>query len=396
MKILHTSDWHLGHELYNYKRADEFEHFFSQLTDIVKREQPDAMLVSGDVFHSAVPSASAQTMYTEALLQIHEASPEMEMIITAGNHDSASRLEIDKSLWHHFRVHVIGMLDRTSEGVNYDSHIIRLKDKGYVAAVPHVFKQNFPGEGDAENRQRVFYQKLAERMAEVNTEELPMVLMAHVAVDEGNSSYEDVGGMEYFPYTILGEGYDYIALGHLHRPHKVPHGNPRIRYCGAPVAISFNEEYEHSVTLAELTHFEKPRLQVVPIHQLRPVRTIPIEPVEYEEALKILCSFPDDDTSYVCLNVKSDVGLPVDSNERALAVSKDKKCRFCKYKLTRERQIQNVQAPNSISVDEFISMQPEDIARRYLESEGYVDNVLADFLTMMKETTSLIREEKSR
>lgn len=396
MKILHTSDWHLGHELYNYKRADEFEHFFAQLTDIVQQEQPDVMLVSGDVFHTAVPSAAAQTMYTEALLQIHEVCLEMEMIVTAGNHDSASRLEIDKSLWHHFRVHVIGMLDRTAEGVNYDSHIIRVKDKGYVAAVPHVFKQNFPGNGDAETRQRLFYQQLVGRMEEVNTEGLPTVLMAHVAVDEGDNSFEDVGGMEYFPYTILGEGYDYIALGHLHRPHKVPHSNPRIRYCGAPVAISFNEEYEHSVTMVELSHLEEPRLRVLPIHQLRPVRTIPEEPVEYEDALKVLGDFPDDDTSYICLNVKSDVGLPVDSNERALAISKDKKCRFCKYKLTRDQRTQNEQASNSISVEEFISMQPEDIARRFLESEGYQDETLEELLMMMKETHNLINEEKSR
>ena len=396
MKILHTSDWHLGHELYNYKRADEFEHFFEQLTDIVKREQPDVMLVSGDVFHSAAPSAAAQTMYTEALLQIHQVCPEMEMIVTAGNHDSASRLEIDKSLWHHFRVHVIGMLDKTTEGVNFDSHIIRVKDKGYVAAVPHVFKQNFPGEGDAESRQQQFYQKLEERMTAVNTDGLPTVLMAHMAVDEGKSSFEDVGGMEYFPYTILGEGYDYIALGHLHRPHKVPHGNPRIRYCGAPVAISFNEEYEHSVTLAELTHLEEPQLKVIPIHQLRPVKTIPEEPETYEDALKILADYPDDDTSYICLNVKSDVGLPVDSNERALAISKDKKCRFCKYKLTRDRRVQNEQAQTSISVDEFVSMQPEDIARRFLESEGYQDETLEEFMAMMKETTNLIKEEKSK
>ena len=396
MKILHTSDWHLGHELYNYKRADEFEHFFAQLTEIVKREQPDVMLVSGDVFHTAVPSAAAQTMYTEALLQIHEACPEMEMIVTAGNHDSASRLEIDKSLWHHFRVHVLGMLDRTAEGVNFDSHIIRVKDRGYVAAVPHVFKQNFPGSGDAESRQRLFYQKLAERMEEINTEGLPTVLMAHVAVDEGENSFEDVGGMEYYPYTILGEGYDYIALGHLHRPHKVPHGNPRIRYSGAPVAISFNEEYEHSVTLAELAHLEEPQLKVVPIHQLRPVRTIPEEAVAYEDALKVLDDFPNDDTSYICLNVRSDVGLPVDSNEMALAISKDKKCRFCKYKLTRDLQVQNVQASNSISVDEFVSMQPVDIARRYLENEGFKDDTLDEFLAMMKETTNLIDEEKSR
>ena len=70
MKILHTSDWHLGHEHYNYHRQDEFEDFFRQLQHIVESEKPDALLVSGDVYHSSVPAISTQTMYTEAMLAL--------------------------------------------------------------------------------------------------------------------------------------------------------------------------------------------------------------------------------------------------------------------------------------------------------------------------------------
>ncbi len=396
MKILHTSDWHLGHELYNYKRTDEFDYFLQQLEEIVKRERPDVMLVCGDVYHSAIPSASTQTMYTEALLRFHVACPEMEMIVTAGNHDSASRLEIDKSLWHHFNVHVIGMLRRTPEDVDYDHHIIQVKDKGIIAAVPHVFKHNFPGNGDANTRQQLFYQSLAERVSQVNKTELPTVLVAHVAVDDGNSFADDVGGMEYFPYSILGDGYDYIALGHLHRPHNVPMDNPKIRYSGAPVAISFNEEYEHSVTLVNLKHSAPPQIKVIPIRQLRPVKTIPVEPTDYETALRHLKDFPDDDSSYICLNVKTEIGLPVDSNERAMELTKDKQCRFCKYKLSYLRAANDDNRGNSISVDEFVSLKPEDVARRYMESEGISDDTLNDYLSMMNETITVIEEERSK
>ena len=98
MKILHTSDWHLGHTLYNYDRTAEQQSFLRQLTRIVTEEQPDAMVVSGDIYHYSSPAAATQKMYTDAMLNIHQACPEMTIVVTAGNHDSSSKLEIDSSL----------------------------------------------------------------------------------------------------------------------------------------------------------------------------------------------------------------------------------------------------------------------------------------------------------
>ena len=112
MKILHTSDWHLGHALYNYDRSEEQICFLNQLTGIVQEEQPDVMVVSGDIYHYSTPSAATQKMYTDGLLRIHQACPSMTIVVTAGNHDSSSKLEIDSNLWDHFRVKVIGHIER--------------------------------------------------------------------------------------------------------------------------------------------------------------------------------------------------------------------------------------------------------------------------------------------
>ena len=106
MKLIHTSDWHLGHTLYNYDRTEEQQAFLQQLAEIVEREQPDALLVSGDVYHYSSPSASVQKMYTEAMLEIHRRCPSMTIVVTAGNHDSSSKLEITQSLWESFGLHV--------------------------------------------------------------------------------------------------------------------------------------------------------------------------------------------------------------------------------------------------------------------------------------------------
>ena len=108
MKIIHTSDWHLGQRLYNYDRTDEEEHFFDQLGAAVGKEQPDALLVSGDVFHTGTPGNDVAKRFTERLLDVQAKCPEMEMVVIAGNHDSYSRLVVDEALWRRCRVHVLG------------------------------------------------------------------------------------------------------------------------------------------------------------------------------------------------------------------------------------------------------------------------------------------------
>ena len=122
MKILHTSDWHLGHALYNYDRSEEQICFLNQLTGIVQEEQPDVMVVSGDIYHYSTPSAATQKMYTDGLLRIHQACPSMTIVVTAGNHDSSSKLEIDSNLWDHFRVKVIGHIERCGSAVNWETN----------------------------------------------------------------------------------------------------------------------------------------------------------------------------------------------------------------------------------------------------------------------------------
>ena len=131
MKILHTSDWHLGHKLYNFDRKDEQLHFLRQIAKIVKDERPDVMIVSGDVFHVATPNIETQTMFVDELLNIHNQCDSMSIVVTAGNHDSYSRLEIDKNLWKRHNIYIIGNVSSSVE-----QHLINIKGKGIIAAVP--------------------------------------------------------------------------------------------------------------------------------------------------------------------------------------------------------------------------------------------------------------------
>ena len=115
--------------LYNYDRTAEQTAMLQQMADIVRAEQPDVFLLCGDVYHTPQPSAAVQTLFTNALVNIHQANPSMTIVITAGNHDSGSKHEIFSTPWKTLNVYTIGNLNKE----NMEEHIIAVKDKGYIS-----------------------------------------------------------------------------------------------------------------------------------------------------------------------------------------------------------------------------------------------------------------------
>lgn len=421
MKILHTSDWHLGHTLYNYDRSREQQDFLQQLAEIVRHEKPDVMTVSGDIYHYSAPSAATQKMYTEGMLNIHKACPEMAIVVTAGNHDSSSKLEIDSSLWQHFGVTVIGNIERDRENVNLARHIIGIKNgkgekKGYVVAVPHIYPQNFPvldADTPREERQSRFFQALLDETEKQNAEGLPVVLMAHLSINGSDRSGHDesIGGIDYVPLEDLGKGYDYLALGHIHCPQDIKGSNRRARYCGTPLPVSFDEAYPHSVSIVELNGHEEPLTRTVDgeepqtrtvdgeesltrtvtIENPVPLVTLPHDPVPFEEALKLLEEYPADKQAYIRLNVLIEDYLAPDCNERAANAAKDKACKYCYIKSNREKQAADSSAKH-LSIQEIQEMSPLDIARLYYrETEG--EDMDEELCGMMDDVLRQIKEK---
>ncbi|MBO5250525.1 MAG: exonuclease SbcCD subunit D [Bacteroidaceae bacterium] len=394
MKILHTSDWHLGHLFYNYDRSEEQQDFLCQLARIVAQEQPDVMVVSGDVFHYSSPSATAQRMYTEAILDIHQACPEMEIVLTAGNHDSSSKLEVDRKLWKHFSVHVVGKV----EGTDLDKHIIPIKDKGFVIAVPHVYPQNFPlleENTPREERCCVFFQHLLNKVKEENVAGLPVVLMAHLAITGSDSTGHDepIGGMDFTPITALGEGYDYLALGHIHCPQDIKDNTRHARYSGTPLPVSFDEQYPHSITLVEIDkQGATPIIRTVPIHNPKPLIIFPSQPTPFEEVLKELEGFDSDLPAYLQINVLVKDFLAPDCNERISQVLKDKRCRFCHIKMSWEQTTTCEQLPR-LSLQEMKEISPTEIAKLYYQ-EKFGKEMDDELCTLFNEALALTQMEK--
>ena len=403
MKFLHTSDWHLGHSLYNFDRTTEQQAFLKQLTEAVRTHQPDALLVSGDIYHYSSPSASTQRMYTDAMLAIHEACPAMQIVVTAGNHDSSSRLETDSNLWKHFRVQVIGNIERKDDQVLWEKHIVPLTDTsgkltGYVIAVPHCYPQNFPvlhPDGPRDERQTDFFRTLLQETGKRNTAGVPVILMAHLAVAGSDITGHDetVGGMDYLPVETLGEGYDYLALGHIHCPQTLRETERFARYCGSPLPVCFDETYPHSITCIELArHGDTPTLEIIPIDNPIPLVTLPKSPAPFETALKELQAFPANRPAYIRLNVLLKDYLSPDCNEQASQAVRNKACRFCYIRTQRESSATSTSA-TSLNIQELKEQSPLDVADRYFE-EATGEPMDDELRRLLKTVVDTVYEEQ--
>ena len=372
-KFIHTSDWHLGQNFYNYDRSEEQRDMLRQLADIARKPTPDALLVSGDIFHTAAPSNAAMNMYVEEMLNIRRACPTMDIIVIAGNHDSASRLDCDRLLWEKAGVMVKGGIARDTSGhAALDSHIVPVGDKGIVAAVPFAFPSNFPlvdgTDTGREERQRAYFQAVLDLANANNHNGVPVVLMAHLAVSHSDFTGHDMSlMMDSVDITTLGEGYDYVALGHIHRPQQL---TDRVRYCGTPLPVSFDEQCEHSVSIVEIdSHGDKPRIETKRIKNIKPLHTLPAgEAVPLDSALELLQQFDPTEQAYLRLNVQVETFLPHWAQEQAMQAVQDKACRLCEIKKT-ATVVEHRQA-RPLTVDELSKMQPIDVADRYYRDKA--------------------------
>lgn len=385
MKILHTSDWHLGHTLYNYDRAEEQMVMLLQMVQIVKEQKPDVFLLCGDVYHTPQPSSAVQTMLTNALLDIHKAHPEMVIVMTAGNHDSGSRHEIFQQPWRELNVYAIGQIERE----NVEEHIIEVPGKGYVIAVPYCTERNMP-EG--------FFQQLTDLVKERNTEDLPVVMTAHTTVRGCDFTGHDhatdtiVGGIDATDLTQMGDEYDYLALGHIHHGQFVHSGKHNVRYCGTPLPVSFDETFTHSVSMVEIgSHGEKPTVTEIEIENPHPLVTLPTDGfTTWEEAKELLVQFPDNIPAYIRLNVEVDDFLPLEAQAEAQLLTEEKQCRFCCIN-ARRKAVRRAEA-KMLSVQEFQAEEPIDIARRYAEDLGI--DFDSEMQNMFNETLEQLKTEE--
>ena len=385
MKVLHTSDWHLGHTLYNYDRTEEQMVMLLQMVNIVREQKPDVFLLCGDVYHTPQSSAAVQTMFTNALVEIHDANPDMTIVITAGNHDSGTKHDIFRTPWKALKVFTIGCINANQK----EDMIIEVPGKGYVIAVPYVNERNMP---------KGLFQDLLDIVNEKNADNLPVVMTAHTTVrgcdfaGHENGSEYSVGGIDSYDLDEMGVGYDYLALGHIHHGQFIHSGRHNVRYCGTPIPVSFDENYKHSVSIVEIAeHGDRPAVEEIEIKPHRPLVTLPTEGVAtWEDAKNLLKIYPNDIEAYIRLNVEVEDFLPVEANAEALVICKDKKCRFCVINTQRPKKDRS--EAKVMSVQEFKTEEPIGIAERYAEDMGIEFD--SDLKELFNETLAALKDEE--
>jgi len=291
MKILHTSDWHLGRALYRRKRYEEFEAFLNWLAVIIEGENIDVLLVAGDVFDNSTPSNRAQEMYYGFLHRM-ATSPNRHVVVTAGNHDSPSFLNAPKPLLKFLNIHVVGFASNTPadelivlDGPNHDPQLI-------VCAIPYLRDRDIrtaeAGESieDKERKiiegirahYRMVYEAAEEKRAMMK-KPVPIVAMGHLFTAGGQTVDGDgvrelyIGSLAQVGRDVFPQGIDYLALGHLHISQRVG-GSDLIRYSGSPLPIGFGEAgQEKSVVLVEFS--DKARsVTNIPVPRFQELKTL--------------------------------------------------------------------------------------------------------------------------
>ena len=329
MRILHTADLHLGQVIYQYyERTDEHLHFFEQLHRWIGEYRPDALVVSGDVFDVQQPSAAVWKMFTEIFARIRRSFPELAIVIVAGNHDSASRLQSHSEVWDLAGVRVVGtppppaVKAETGEAEGWEEEFIVKLTGGFIITIPY-------SSGDRAETIR----HLQEYVARRNDSALPVVMTGHHAVSAGEEDDPEIGNLRCVSLDRFGDGYDYLALGHIHksatlgRPYDPSeetktYPSPVARYSGSVLHVSDDEAYPHSVSLVDIDR-RGGEVSITPlrIDQLRHFITFPPQSEEAFEtekkALKGLEKFiKANDRCYVRLRVASTADLPSDFNTK--------------------------------------------------------------------------------
>lgn len=285
MKILHTSDWHLGRKLYGRKRYGEYSAFLDWLAQVIESEKVDTLLVAGDVFDTSTPSNRAQALYYRFLCRV-ATSCCRHVVVIAGNHDSPSFLNAPKALLRTLNIYVVGAI--TDELA--DEVILLQADKqpkAIICAVPYLRDKDIrtvaAGETiDDKNAKLIQGLKshyaavcaIAERKrAALNRAghgDIPIIAMGHLFTAGGKTVDGDgvrelyVGSLAHVGKEVFPASIDYLALGHLHVPQTV--GNvEHIRYCGSPIPMGFGEAtQEKKVVLVTFNH-TTPNIEECPV-----------------------------------------------------------------------------------------------------------------------------------
>jgi exonuclease SbcD len=397
MRLLHTSDWHLGQTLHTFERGYEHQCFLDWLLDTLVHERVDALLIAGDIFDNSNPSAASQRQLYRFLQQARARAPQLDIVVIAGNHDSPGRLEAPGPLLEAHGTVVIGNVARKDDGeIDLDRLLVPLHGndgtvQAWVLAIPFLRPGDVPrvaqpadGSAPIDPYLHGITQLYRQAHALAQAQRQPgqaIVAMGHCHMIDGTASLESerrivIGGTEALPAAMFDDAIAYAALGHLHLAQRVGKQD-HLRYSGSPLPLSFAEVgYTHQVVLVDLADGRATAITPLPVPRAVPLLRIPATPAPLKDVLAALVALDLPDLP-VHARPFLEVRVLLDAPEPSLraqveAALEGKPVRLAKIEPTRKASTQQ-EADAVLTLDQLAHMQPDDIFRRLYKQKYDAD-----------------------
>lgn len=381
MKILHTSDWHLGQSFFTKSRKDEHLAFIRWLLELVAKERIDAVIVAGDVFDTGTPPSYARELYNQFVVDLQKLN--CVLVVLGGNHDSVSTLNESRQILACLNTFVVA-----STGMAMEEQVLQIPSKereigAIICAVPFIrprdVMQSHAGETGLEKRQALgdaikqHYQLLfdmAQQQKRSQGLDVPIIATGHLTA-MGVSQSESV--RDIYIGTLDGfaaDGFppaDYIALGHIHKPQVVAKSE-HIRYSGSPIPLSFDElGTQKQVMLVEFEGAQRKAVVAVDVPVFQPMMVLKGDLAELEQELQQYSGHTDAKPVWLCLEVETQDYLS-DLQQRVQAMVEGLNVEVLQLRRARnaQRQLMSQQQKETLS-----ELKPEEVFEKRLEMENF-------------------------
>jgi exonuclease SbcD len=404
MRLLHTSDWHLGQSLHNFERHYEHQRFLDWLLDTVVAEQADALLIAGDIFDNANPSSASQKQLYRFLQQAKERAPHLNLIVIAGNHDSPGRLEAPGPLLEAHGTRVIGAVQRREDGeIDIESLVLPLTGRSgaieaWCLAVPFLRPGDVPRVAVEEGADpylagiALLYKQALELALSKREDGQAILAMGHCHMVDGQMSNDSerrivIGGTEMLPAGIFDPAIVYAALGHLHLAQSVGK-QQHIRYSGSPIPLSFAEVgYQHQILRIDIDGAAVGEITPLMVPRAVDLLRVPTKPAPIAQVLEELAALeveitPPDRQSFLEVRVLLDAPEP-GLRSRIEAALDGKRVRLAKIETSSAARTSSIDS-DVMTLDQLEKLKPDDIFKQ-LYQQRFGNDAPGDTLTAFAE-----------
>ncbi|MDX1301718.1 exonuclease subunit SbcD [Photobacterium sp.] len=403
MRILHTSDWHLGQHFITKSRAAEHHGFITWLLEQIVQHQIDAVIIAGDVFDTGAPPSYARELYNRFVVEMNKLG--CQLVVLGGNHDSVSTLDESKGLLAYLNTQVIAKVQS-----DLDEQIVVLNNQqgeagAVLCAIPFIRPRDVmssqAGESGAEKQQALgkaiseHYQELYQRAVKKRSEfsqPLPIIATGHLTAMgvKSSDSVRDIyiGTLEAFPASAFPPA-DYIALGHIHRPQVVAKSD-HIRYCGSPIPLSFDElGSQKQVLVAEFTDGKLAKLDALEIPLFQPMQVIKGDLDSIETQLNTLAGYDGELPIWLYIEVETQDYLN-DLQQRIQAMTAELNVEVLQLRRSRTNRQTQIEREEKEMLAE---LTPLDVFERRLAQEQFDTEQDQQRITRIRQTFCDIVEE---